>query len=217
MSYPVAVAVSSVQAALNDTQWDALIIVATSFNAIEELQAEISAAAAIDNRIGKETVLLVSAKAPGQRLVLSPTGPLDRDYDDVRSFYDAAKQGISQAKAAGAKSPALYVLAPDSDAYQYAKEVAYLGACQALWQPLEGREARGEAAIEPVIAIGVIGVTEHQARYMEAVEAGKRVARDLCGTEPERMAPRRFADYCVETIRPCLAHLSRTIKQKPAA
>ncbi|MDF3123940.1 leucyl aminopeptidase family protein [Rheinheimera sp. 1928-s] len=200
MSYPVAVAISSVQAALNDTQWDALIIVAAGFTAVTELQSEIDAAAAIDSRIGKETVLLLSGKAPGQRLVLSPTGPLDRDYDDVRSFYDAAKQGIAQAKAAGAKSPALYVIAPDSDAYQYAAEVAYLGACQALWQPLEGREARGEAVLEPVIQIGVIGVSEQQASYMSAVEAGKRVARDLCGTEPERMAPRRFADYCVEAF-----------------
>ena len=200
MSYPLAIAVSSVQAALNDSQWDVLIIIASDFTAVPELQFEINAAAAIDSRIGKETVLLLSAKAPGQRLVLSPTGPLDRDYDDVRSFYDAAKQGITQAKAAGAKSPALYVIAPETDAYQYAAEVAYLGVCQALWQPLEGREARGEAIIEPVTQIGVVGVSEHQARYMDAVEAGKRVARDLCGTEPERMAPRRFADYCVETF-----------------
>lgn len=200
MSYPVAIAVSSVQAALNDPQWDALIIVASGFAAIPELQVEINSAAAIDSRIGKEALLLLSAKAPGQRLVLAPTGPLDRDYDDVRSFYDAAKQGILQAKAAGARSPALYVIAPDADAYQYAAEVAYLGACQALWQPLEGREAHGEAVVEPVRQMGVVGVTEHQASYMSAVEAGKRVARDLCGTEPERMAPRRFADYCVETF-----------------
>ncbi|TMP66594.1 peptidase M17, partial [Pseudoalteromonas ruthenica] len=27
---------------------------------------------------------------------------------------------------------------------------------------------------------------------------GQYAARDLCGTEPERMAPPRFADYCVE-------------------
>ena len=197
MSYPVAIAVSSVQSALNDSQWDALIIVASDFTAVPELQSEINTASAIDSRIGKDTVLLLCPKAPGQRLVLAPTGPLDRDYDDVRSFYDAAKQGISQAKAAGAKSPVLYVIAPGTDAYQYAAEVAYLGACQALWQPLEGREARGETLVEPVTKIGVIGVTDQQASYMDAVEAGKRVARDLCGTEPERMAPRRFADYCV--------------------
>ncbi len=132
MSYPLAIAVSSVQAALNDSQWDALIIIASDFTAVPELQFEINAAATIDSRIGKETVLLLSAKAPGQRLVLSPTGPLDRDYDDVRSFYDAAKQGITQAKAAGAKSPALYVIAPETDAYQYAAEVAYLGAVSGL-------------------------------------------------------------------------------------
>ena len=76
MSYPVAIAVSSVQAALNDSQWDALVIVAASFTAVTELQSEINAAAAIDSRIGKETVLLLSGKAPGQRLVLSPTGQI---------------------------------------------------------------------------------------------------------------------------------------------
>jgi leucyl aminopeptidase len=36
---------------------------------------------------------------------------------------------------------------------------------------------------------------------LNALEAGKRVARDLCGTEPERMAPPGFADYCVNAFK----------------
>ena len=28
--------------------------------------------------------------------LFSPTGPLNRDYDDVRRFYDAAEKGIKR-------------------------------------------------------------------------------------------------------------------------
>ncbi len=71
---------------------------------------------------------------------------------------------------------------------------------QALWQPLEGREALGEQQLEPVTQIGLVGATATETDYLFAVESGRRLARDLCGTEPERMAPRRFADYCVEAF-----------------
>ncbi|MFC4655195.1 MULTISPECIES: M17 family metallopeptidase [Rheinheimera] len=202
MAFPISVAVADLTAALSDPRWDALLIVAEDFTALPSasLQAAVSQFQQIDQRIGKEAVLCLTEVAPGQRLILSATGPLNRDYDDVRAFADAAKQGISQAKSAGARSPLLLVLAPQSPVYQQAKAVAYLGACQALWQPLEGREALGETKVEPVQQVGVVGISDADADYLNAVEAGKRLARDLCGTEPERMAPRRFADYCTEAF-----------------
>ena len=42
--------------------------------------------------------------------IYSPTGPLNRDYDDVRNFYDAACSGIKRALKAGSKSPLLITL-----------------------------------------------------------------------------------------------------------
>ncbi len=202
MAFPIPVAVADLTSALTEPQWDALLVVAEDFSALatEKLQAAVTALQQIDRRIGKETVLCQTDVAPGGRLVLAATGPLHRDYDDVRAFADAAKQAVTQAKAAGARSPLLLVLAPQTKEFAQAQAVAYLGACQALWQPLEGREALGESKVEPVHQIGVVGISSAEADYLNAVEAGKRLARDLCGTEPERMAPRRFADYCVEAF-----------------
>lgn len=202
MAFPRPIAVHDLTHALSDTCWDALILIAHDFSRLEnaKLSAVIAAAQQSDERIGQSTVLILSDAVPGKRLILAPTGSLTRDYDDVRTFSDAAKEAINQAKAAGARSPLLWVSAPEGAAYENALAVAYLGACQALWQPLEGREALGEAKVEPLQSIGLVGVADFEAEYLAAVEAGKRVARDLCGTEPERMAPQRFADYCKEAF-----------------
>ena len=53
---------------------------------------------------------LVPVDLPCKRLVYSPTGPLDKDYDDVRRFSDASNVGVKRALEAGAKSPLLMVL-----------------------------------------------------------------------------------------------------------
>lgn len=202
MAFPIPVACKDLASALQQSTWDALILVAQDFTTFPDLtiKNEIAKAKQVDRRIGAETVTLLTDKVPGQRLVLAPTGPLHRDYDDVRCFADVAKQAIGQAKAAGAVNPLVWVQAQTDSRYQHAAEVVYLAMAQALWQPLEGREARGESVVEPVQTIGLIGATEDITLFIKATEAGRRVARDLCGTEPERMTPRRFADYCVEAF-----------------
>jgi leucyl aminopeptidase len=202
MAFPIPVACKDLASALQQSTWDALILVAQDFTTFPDLtiKNEIVKAKQVDRRIGAETVTLLTDKVPGQRLVHAPTGPLHRDYDDVRCFADVAKQAIGQAKAAGAVNPLVWVQAQADSRYQHAAEVVYLAMAQALWQPLEGREARGESVVEPVQTIGLIGATEDIALFIKATEAGRRVARDLCGTEPERMTPRRFADYCVEAF-----------------
>ena len=53
---------------------------------------------------------LVPVDLQCKRLVCSPTGPLDKDYDDVRRFSDASNAGVKRALEAGAKSPLLMVL-----------------------------------------------------------------------------------------------------------
>ena len=87
---------------------------------------------------------------------------------------------------AGAENPAILVLGHDNERYQQALTVAYLGACQALWQPLEAREYHG-SSIEPIQSITMVG--EFDSHYAHAIAMGQYTARDLCGTEPERMAP----------------------------
>jgi len=197
MAYPKAVLAQPVSASLDCASHDALIIISDDFSHIPNtpLRDAILNQAQVDSRIGNQVTLLVIA---GKRVVLAPTGPLNRDYDDVRRYFDAAKLAINEAKASGSVNPAIYLPALNTDSrYQHALEVAYLGACQALWQPLEAREFHGHS-IEPIPQIGLIDANEQTIKAVNALAAGQYAARDLCGTEPERMAPPRFADYCTE-------------------
>ena len=141
----------------------------------------------------------------GGRLVVAPTGPLARDHDDARRFADAARAGLRRARDAGARSPLLLIgPAPSDPRYRNAAAVAALGAVGGLWEPLEAREALGAEVAEPVTQIGVValggGLDAPGLARLGSVEGGVRLARDLCGTEPERMAPPRFAEYCVQAF-----------------
>lgn len=200
MSYPTPIAISDLSTAVNDNSWDALIVIADDFSQQlpEPLASIIAIQQEFDQRVGQHLVSLVSEELAAKRLVLAPTGPLNRYYDDVRRFYDAAKSAGAEVLKMGAKKPLLLVVAPETDKYQEAANVSYLGFSQAMWQPLEAREALGEH-IEPIEMIGLGGVNIDAAEA-QAIEAGKYVARDLCGTEPERMAPPKFAEYCVDTF-----------------
>lgn len=50
----------------------------------------------MDNSLVENVVVLKAVGLPGDRLVFAPTGPLNRDYDDVRRFSDAAEKGIKR-------------------------------------------------------------------------------------------------------------------------
>jgi len=200
MSYLTPIVVSDVDNALADSSWDAVIVIAENFSEQlpESLKAIVSAHSEFDSRVGKSLVSLTSNELVQKRLVLSPTGALNRYYDDVRRFYDAAKLAAKAAVDMGSRKPLLLVQSPDAEKYHQATMVAYLGFAQAMWQPLEAREALGEA-IEPIENIGLISSSVDGARAL-AIESGKYVARDLCGTEPERMAPPKFAEYCEQVF-----------------
>ncbi|MGM0524991.1 MAG: M17 family metallopeptidase [Pseudomonadota bacterium] len=189
--------VQSLQQAQENQQTDALIVIGHFASVEDEKLAEaINVAQQSDHRVTKETLLVTQPEVPGKRLIVSPTGPLNRDFDDVRQVFDAAARAAKIAQDAGARHPVLMLNAVDINdpRYQQAHLAAYLGLCQALYQPLEAREAHGEDAIEPTSNVTLIGSLD--ADWAMAIEAGKRVARDLAGTEPERMAPPRFAEYC---------------------
>lgn len=128
---------------------------------------------------------------------------------------DAAKAGVARAKAAGSIQP-LVVFAGDVSAkaeqFDQACCVGVLGALEATYCHIQHREHVGESAAEPVIAVGVCWLGEcpgddpaayckAQSELAAALEQGRRVARDICGGDPERMAPPRVADYCEEAFK----------------
>ncbi|XP_077504487.1 uncharacterized protein LOC144114551 [Amblyomma americanum] len=74
-----------------------------------------------------------------RRLVYSPTGPFNRDFDDVRVFADAAYKGLKRALAAGSAKP-LVVLPAQHGQFDGCDLATVLGAFHALYVPLEIRQ-----------------------------------------------------------------------------
>jgi leucyl aminopeptidase len=206
MAFPRPIAITEFKQIYDQQHnFDALVIVSSQQEfphdaAISEFLIQ---ASAIDHRIGHEAVLLHNSDCPGQRLVHSPAGNLKRDFDDVRCLADAARKGVEIAKSAGAINPVVVIdHIPNHKSFQQALAVSYLSICQGLWKPLEAREVIGEEKLEPVQTVGLFDPHHTiDLNYLMAVESGRRLARDLCGTEPERMAPPKFADYCVDAFK----------------
>ncbi|KFZ37050.1 peptidase M17 [Shewanella mangrovi] len=195
---PQFISVSSDELFASSNDWDALIIIspdplAVPFAAIRQaLQQQ----AAIDKRIGQQLVLSVCDSAPGNRL-LSAVVQIDAEYGDVSVYAEVAQQAIAQAQASGAKRPLLWVAANPLPQFAMALSVAALGCAQQLWLPLEAREAGHQVGIS---CIGLVDVPDNIAVQLTAIEAGRILARDLCATEPERMAPYAFVDYCMKSL-----------------
>ncbi len=78
--------------------------------------------------------------------------------------------------------------------FQEAGLVSVLGALEALYVPLEMREALPGKA-KKVDKIGVFGNASKVGEKMnmvQALEAGRMVSRDIGGSDPERMAAPRY-------------------------
>lgn len=195
------------------SRYDALVVVATSFtdalpSVLGSFAQTLALAQKVDSQVGQAVTLLVNEAAPGGRLVLSPTGSLETETADVRCFGDAARKGVVRARDAGAVKPLLVVHASTAaqlKEFSRAVEVSLLSALAGLYEPLQARETVKN--LEPVKELGfwIEKGDEEQgktiAQVVAAMEEGRRVARDIGGADPERMAPRRCADYIQEALK----------------
>lgn len=166
---------------LESPDHDCLVLVCPDVTkAAPAVSAAVSALAAVDSA-ALTSVSVCPVALPCRRLVFSPTGPLDRDYDDVRRFSDAANAGMKRALAAGAKKPLLMV--EGSLPGQKGEEAALaglLGALAALYVPLEIRDL-GEAKSTKVTGLGWAGAQGIIDEAL-AIETGRVVCRDIGGS-----------------------------------
>ncbi|XP_054154214.1 putative aminopeptidase W07G4.4 isoform X2 [Oppia nitens] len=160
----------------------------------------------IDNAFEKEGGIVQLSTNPVRRLVYSPVGSVNRDYDDVRRFSEAAYKGIKRAIKAGSKNP--LVILPISDglqSYSLFEAATVLGAYYALYVPLEIREAIPTRA-KKLNAINFSNFSSNDKtlftyRLANAIESGRIVARDIGGSDPERMAAPKVAQYVEELFK----------------
>ncbi|XP_015594857.1 putative aminopeptidase W07G4.4 isoform X2 [Cephus cinctus] len=191
-----------IEANLCSADYDGIILVSGSapgFDEPEPFKTVLYAAAQIDSALGTIGAVL-PINLPAKRLVYSPTGPLNMDYHDVRSFGEAATKGIQRALKAGVRCPLLALL-PDVR-FENVELVTLLGALEGLYVPLEVREIGPEKCYKacqlgvwsPICNKKLQGVV----KLASALESGRYVARDIGGADPERMAPPRVEEYIAQ-------------------
>jgi len=191
----------------NDSRFDGVVVVGDSVNAASSFSSVLVKQSQIDASFEAEGGIVAAPVASG-RVVFSPTGPLNRDYSDVRSYGDAAVKGIKKAISAGVKRP-LLTLAPASNnpIYQHANLVSVLGAFHALYVPLEVREALPEK-IRKAEMLGLdFASSESVCKLAVALERGRIAGRDIGGSDPERMAPPRVEEYVQELFKGSSVHV----------
>ncbi|XP_062854766.1 putative aminopeptidase W07G4.4 [Trichomycterus rosablanca] len=188
-----------------DGNYDGILLVAQDFESLptelEGLKAPLQDYSAVDKALADDVVVLKVPGLPGDRLVFAPTGPLNRDYDDVRRFSDAASKGIKRAMKAGMQRPLL--VCPPHSSYEKNTLVALLGALQVLYMPLELREVKSSPDKVEVLGVWVQDKTRggQLAELASALESGRVVYRDIGGSDPERMAAPRVAEYVQEIFK----------------
>ena len=94
--------------------FDAVVVVGhepTKTN-VKALREPLKALASADAAAGGAVNFVPAGGVAGGRLVVAPTGPVGRDYDDVRRYAEAAGRGLCRARDAGAKNVLLLVQAP---------------------------------------------------------------------------------------------------------
>jgi leucyl aminopeptidase len=196
---------------IGDISYDGVVIVShdaasllallPSLNNVVKRQAELDSNAF---EVGNIALIQIDTQIiPSGRFILSPTGGVNRDFDDVRRYVDASETGIKKALNVGMKK-ILLVVVPHTD-YPNAKLASILGALQTLYVPLEIREAFQDRKQKAQL-LGVLFPTddtnaEKLLKIASGIEAGKYVARDIAGSDPERMAPPKVSDYVKESFK----------------
>uniref|UniRef100_A0A8C7I653 Zgc:152830 n=1 Tax=Oncorhynchus kisutch TaxID=8019 RepID=A0A8C7I653_ONCKI len=181
--------------------YDGIVLVTQSYDTLpkelECLKAPLQDYSSVDCGLGDKVVVLMVPGLPGKRLVFASTGPVNRDYDDVRRFSDAAVNGIKRAMKAGMQRPLL--VCPRHSSYDKSIMVAALGALHALYMPLEVREVSVKPSQYKVCVLGLWVDQEAEGKELvdlvSALESGRLACRDIGGSDPERMAAPRVAEY----------------------
>jgi len=184
---------------LKSSAYDGIVVITTSdletSNHDELLKGHFTTAAKTDNSLYTE-VAVIPCNLPAGRIISSPTGPLDNDFADVRSFSEAAKNGIARALKAGVEAPLLYL--PSHPRFIQSELVTLLGALEVLYVNLQVREDVPDKA-QKIKVLGVCGKNPGKLagiiKLATALESGRFVARDIGGSDPERMAPPNVVQY----------------------
>lgn len=166
--------------------------------------------------VKKDVNVILDSKVPGGKLMLAPTGPLLRDQDDVRRYAEAASRSIRRVKAMGSIKRPLLILQPppfdkmeESIALEFGRfyEVAALAALAETHELLEAREASPELMGRALESLDIVvdgistEILTEKIDLIQAIETGRRLARDIGGSDPERMTAIKAAEAIITFMK----------------
>ncbi|XP_046851213.1 putative aminopeptidase W07G4.4 [Xenia sp. Carnegie-2017] len=189
----------------NNADYDCIVLVSENLDftdpELEYLKAPLNSRKEVDSTFEKEVSFI---EAPGnvQRLVYVPTGPVNRDYDDVRRYYDAACNGMKRALKAGSKRPVLAL--PATTSFIHSWTVSAFGALHALYTPIEVAVFDSSKAMKiDALALFYSGSEsegEKLLEYVKAVETGRMVCRDIAASDPEFSCTSEVEKYVLKVL-----------------
>ena len=152
----------------------------------------------------------------GRFAVAAPTGPLTREYDDVRRYAEAASSGMKALLSHGVlranstvavvlQSPPSAIMDERYDEYAIVSALGVLAELHVLPEIYEAADRPSAAAhiaslsavtcVQFVLSPGALkALRPNAAAAVIAMEEGRRIARDVGGSDPERMSPIRAAE-----------------------
>ncbi|CAO3637876.1 unnamed protein product [Mucor hiemalis] len=156
---------------------------------------------------------------PAKRVIIAPTGSLYNDFDDARRIKDVAYSAGIHALKVGITSPLVcYADEPTTEVsscwtfnegndYQHYLEVTMLGLLESAFEPIDARQ-HAERTGKPIKTFSNVGFVSSaqvdSARLIEtvsAIEAGRRISKDIGNPDPEIMSPINVANYIVEQFK----------------
>ncbi|KAG2234932.1 hypothetical protein BDF21DRAFT_444238 [Thamnidium elegans] len=201
------------------TNYDGLIVIFTDKSSLANLVPSVKTHLELDASFGSNIQLILPESGqPCRRILIAPTGSLYHDYDDARRFKDIAYSVGLQALKVGMRSP-LVCFADEPitqtksewtfnqlNDYQNYLEVTMLGLLESSFEPIDVRQHAKLTGkdIETFTQIGFITgteVCENLIKNVSAIEAGRRISKDIGNPDPEIMSPINAANYIVEQFK----------------
>lgn len=193
------------------TDYDGLIVVFTDKNSLKNVVPSIQKHVELDATFGESLQLILPDDAqPHKRILLAPTGSLYNDFDDVRRFKDIAYSAGIQAIKIGMTSPLVcfadepthaesYWTFDTNNDYDHFLGVTMLGLLESCFEPIDVRQ-NASIKIKTFERVGFVSSLPQDQqdgliKLIGAVEAGRRVCKDIGNPDPEIMSPINIAKY----------------------
>ncbi|CAL8105828.1 unnamed protein product [Calicophoron daubneyi] len=188
-----------------DDRFDVVIFVNDSITDLSAddtvIQKALNEFSQVNPKLNEEITVLPFPTHPAGRLIFTPTGALNTDTADVRNVYEAACKGVQRAVSCGFKSPMLCIgpLRTASSEMPWMERrnivlAVMLGAYCAIYTPIEVREMCPKQ-YPKATQLGIMGADELLIKIATAIEEGRWLARDIGGSDPERMCASRIVEH----------------------